>query len=254
MFLVRSFPFSYILFSTNHSSNSSTPTSQTPSHSAFQQLLFTNNFPRYLCNMKPTFLEIIDIIGIVAFSISGVYAAMEKRLDIFGVLIIAFITSFGGGTLRDLLLGNTPLFWLTDKLYGWIVLGSALTAILFRSILKNFRRTLLVFDSLGLGLFTIVGIQIAQKSGLSPIACIALGTITGCFGGIFRDIVLNKIPIIFEKEIYASACLIGGVVYILLLQTTLIKEIADVIAICTITIIRLLAVRFDFRLPSIYKE
>lgn len=204
--------------------------------------------------MKFTFLEIIDILGVMAFSISGVFAAMEKRLDIFGVFIIAFVTAMGGGTLRDLVLGNTPLFWLTDKTFGWLVFSSALMAILFRKYLRNFRKTLLLFDSLGLGLFTIAGMQIAMRYGLSATACIALGTITGCFGGILRDITLNKIPIIFEKEIYASACIVGGVVYLLLLKTTLIREVADVISICVVTCIRLLAVRFDVRLPSLYRS
>lgn len=204
--------------------------------------------------MKPTFLEVIDIIGVVAFSIAGAYAAMEKRLDIFGVLILAFVTAIGGGTLRDLLLGNTPIFWLSHKLYGWVIFSAAIAAILFKNILRNFRRTLLVFDSLGLGLFTIVGMQAGMAVGLSSLACIALGTITGCFGGILRDITLNKIPIIFEKEIYASACIIGGLLYLVLIQTTLIRELADIISICVVTIIRLLAVRFDLRLPSLYKE
>jgi uncharacterized membrane protein YeiH len=204
--------------------------------------------------MQLSFLEIIDIMGVAAFSISGVYAAMEKRLDIFGVLIIAFVTAMGGGTIRDLVLGNTPLFWLTDKHFGWIVFASAITAVFFRSVLRNFNKTLLVFDSLGLGLFTVVGIQVASRYGLSAVACIALGTITGCFGGILRDVLLNKIPIIFEKEIYASACIIGGVVYFLLLKTSLNKEIIDIVSISIVTIIRLLAVRFDLRLPGLYNR
>ncbi len=204
--------------------------------------------------MKYTFLEVIDILGVMAFSISGVFAAMEKRLDIFGVFIIAFVTAMGGGTIRDLLLGNTPLFWLTDKTFGWLVFSSAVAAILFRKYLSNFRKTLLLFDSLGLGLFTIAGLQIAMRYGLSSTACVAMGTITACFGGILRDITLNKIPIIFEKEIYASACIVGGVVYLLLLQTTLIREVADIISICVVTCIRLLAVRFDVRLPSLYRN
>lgn len=202
--------------------------------------------------MDVSLLEVIDVLGLTAFGISGAYAAMEKRLDIFGVIILAFVTSIGGGTVRDLLLGNTPLFWLTDKHYGWIVLGSAIAAISFKNILRNFHKTLLVFDSLGLGLYTIVGLQIAERHGLSALACIAMGTITGCFGGILRDVLLNKIPIIFAKEVYASTCIVGGSAYYLMQYFKIEMKVIVVVCIILVTVMRLLAVRFNFQLPNLY--
>ena len=166
--------------------------------------------------MKYSFLYFIDVMGIAAFSISGVFAAMEKRLDIFGVFIMAFVTSIGGGTIRDLLLGNTPVSWLRNIDLLFVVFIGAIVAIVFRNVLRNFRKTLLLFDSLGLGLFTIVGIQKGLAFDLHPLMCLGLGTITACFGGVLRDISLNNIPLIFQKEIYASASLLGGGIYLLL--------------------------------------
>lgn len=203
--------------------------------------------------MKYEFLKLVDILGITAFSISCVFAAMEKRLDVFGVFVIAFIASIGGGTLRDLLLGDTPVPWLLNLTYITIVVISATLAVLFKSILKNFNKTLLVFDSLGLGFFTVLGIQKGISYGLHPVICVGLGTITACFGGVARDITLGQIPLIFRKEIYASACLLGGTIYLLFYYLNFLNGFSDLICISIIFIIRILAVRFDLRLPSIYK-
>ena len=203
--------------------------------------------------MKYSFLQFIDVLGIAAFCISGVFAAMEKKLDLFGVFIMGFVTAIGGGTVRDLLLGETPVNWLTNLTPATIILISATIAILFRRVIKNMRYTLLLFDSLGLGFFTVVGIQKGLAFGLHPAMCLGLGTITGCFGGIIRDISLNSIPLIFHREIYASACIVGGIIYILLQQTTLYSEVADVLCISIICMIRLLAVRYDLRLPGLYR-
>lgn len=145
-------------------------------------------------------LKIIDIAGIAVFSISGVFAAMEKKLDVFGVFIIAFITALGGGTLRDVLIGQLPVSWMYNLNYGLIVLLSTLAAMFFSNIIGNYQKTLLTFDSLGLGLFTVVGIQKGILLDFHPAVCIALGTITACFGGVIRDILLNNIPLIFQKK------------------------------------------------------
>ncbi len=155
-------------------------------------------------------IELIDILGIAAFSISGAFAAMEKKLDIFGIFVMAFITALGGGTLRDLLIGEQPVSWMLNMNYSLIVFLSFLAAVLFSNLIRNFHPLLLLFDSLGLGLFTIIGIQKGIQADLHPVMCVALGTITACFGGIIRDVVLNNIPLIFQKEIYASACIAGG--------------------------------------------
>lgn len=204
--------------------------------------------------IKQEFLQLIDILGTVTFAISGVFAAMQKRLDVFGIFIIAFITAVGGGTLRDILIGDFPVSWMRSTTYSTIILVSAFVAVLFSNTLKNFTKTLLVYDSLGLGFFTVLGIQKGIVYGLHPGICIALGTVTGCFGGVIRDIALNNIPLIFQKEIYATACILGGLLYFLLLSTHMNKDWLDVICISAIFLVRIIAVHYRLALPSIYKE
>ena len=150
---------------------------------------------------------------------SGSFAAMQKRLDPFGVLIIAFITSVGGGTVRDLLL-DVPVFWMHDLWMCSIIFITSVFSMIFKSVEKNFKVTLFLFDSFGLGLFTIIGIQKGINADLHPVICVTLGTITGCFGGIIRDILLNRIPLVFRKEIYATACIVGGSVFLALTKFT----------------------------------
>lgn len=203
--------------------------------------------------MKSELLNLIDILGTVAFAISGVFAAMQKRLDVFGVFIIAFITAIGGGTLRDIMIGDLPVSWMRTINYSLIILGSSVVAILFNNTIRNFQRTLSLFDSLGLGFFTVLGLQKGIDYGLHPGICIALGTVTGCFGGVIRDISLNNIPLIFHKEIYATACIAGGSLYFLLLQTNMASEWLDIISIATVVIVRITAVQYDLRLPDIYR-
>ncbi len=197
-------------------------------------------------------LRLIDIIGIAAFSISGIFAAMEKKLDVFGVFIIAFITALGGGTLRDLLTGDLPVTWMADLNYGLIVLLSSIAAILFRNAINNYHRILLIFDSLGLGFFTVLGIQKGMTLELHPAICVTLGTITACFGGVIRDISLNNIPLIFQKEIYATASILGGILYFLLLKTNVSILPLQVISIAAIVIFRLIAIRYNWSLPAFY--
>ncbi len=195
----------------------------------------------------------IDILGTVAFAISGVLAAMEKKLDVFGIFIIAFVTSIGGGTLRDVLIGNTPVVWMQSSIYVLVVLATVVFAVVFVNQLKYFRKTLFLFDTIGIGLFTMVGLEKGLSVGLLPIMCIALGTITACFGGVIRDILCNEIPVIFRKEIYATACILGGVGYFLLRKLPFDPAYAYVGAILAIIVIRLLAVKFKISLPNVYR-
>jgi len=204
--------------------------------------------------MKEDILRLIDILGTVTFAISGVFAAMQKRLDIFGILIIAFITAIGGGTLRDILIGDLPVRWLRSFETPLIILVSAIVAVLFRHIIRNFQSTLFIFDSLGLGFYTVLGLQKGILFGLNPGACIALGTITGCFGGVMRDTLLNNIPLIFRKEIYATACIFGGIVYFLMLDTGFNKNYLDIVTMVIVFLIRFLSVKYNLSLPALYKE
>jgi len=196
----------------------------------------------------------IDILGTIAFAISGVLVAMEKKLDLFGVFIIAFVTAVGGGTLRDLLIGYTPVAWMRDSLYVSTILTAVIFAILFRNQLKYFRTSLFLFDTIGIGLYTMVGIERGLSAGLMPVMCIALGTITASFGGVIRDILCNEIPVIFRREIYATACILGGAGYFLLRKLPFDNEYAYVAAILIVIGIRVAAVKFRIALPNIYRK
>ncbi len=193
----------------------------------------------------------IEISGTVAFAVSGAFAAIQKRLDVFGVLIMGFITAIGGGTIRDVLIGYTPVAWMRDNQTPLIILATVTATILFKKYINTFKITLFLFDALGLGLFTIIGIQKGINAGLNPGVCIALGTITGCFGGVLRDILLNDIPLIFRKEIYATACIIGGTLYVLLVNR-MDPDLVKIIAIVVVCAIRIIAVKFKLSLPRFY--
>lgn len=193
----------------------------------------------------------IEITGTVAFAVSGAFSAMQKRLDVFGVLIMGFVTAIGGGTIRDVLIGDTPVAWMRDYKLLLIILGTVVATILFKKYIKTFKITLFLFDALGLGLFTIIGVQKGLAAGLNPGVCVALGTMTGCFGGVVRDILLNDIPLIFRKEIYATACIIGGTVYLLLLGS-IDENVNKILAVVLVCAIRIIAVRFKLTLPKFY--
>ncbi|QLG46425.1 trimeric intracellular cation channel family protein [Costertonia aggregata] len=196
----------------------------------------------------------IDILGTIAFAISGVLVAMDKKLDVFGVFIIAFVTAVGGGTLRDILIGNTPVGWLRESVYVFTIVGTVIFSIVFRNKLKYFRKSLFLFDTIGIGLYTVIGVQKGLAVGLAPVMCVALGTMTASFGGVLRDILCNEIPVIFRKEIYATACILGGFGYFLFNELPIVQEYAYVGAILLVISIRLLAVRFKIALPSVYRN
>ena len=202
--------------------------------------------------MLPDFTFLIEVLGTISFAMSGSFAAMQKRFDPFGVLIIAFVTSVGGGTVRDLLL-DVPVFWMHDLLAVSLIFFTAIFTMIFKLIEKKFQVTLFIFDSLGLGLFTIIGVQKGLNADLQPVIGVVLGTITGCFGGIIRDILLNRIPLIFRKEIYATAAIAGGIVYILLKNFSgLSEEINQILTILLIVSIRTLAVKYHWQMPKFY--
>ena len=201
------------------------------------------------------FYFLIDILGTIAFAISGVLVAMDKKLDLFGIFIISFVTAVGGGTLRDMLIGNTPVLWMREPIYITVIAGSVIFSVIFVKQLKYLRRTLFLFDTIGIGLFTMLGIEKGLAADLLPVMCIALGTITACFGGVIRDMLCNEIPVIFRrKEIYATACIMGGISYFILVLLPFDAAYAYVGAIMIIIITRLLAVKFGIALPNIYRK
>lgn len=201
------------------------------------------------------FLQTLDILGTIAFAISGVSVAMNKRMDPFGVLIIAFVTAVGGGTLRDVLIGVTPVTWMTNMTYVYVIFAATVFTVIFKQKINYLRTSLLLFDSIGIGLYTVVGIEKGLSAGLHPFICISLGTITACFGGVIRDILSNEIPVIFRtKEIYATACILGGITYFLLRQLPIDDNVVFMIAGAVVISVRLIAVKFKISLPNLYKN
>jgi uncharacterized membrane protein YeiH len=198
--------------------------------------------------------QILDIIGTLVFAISGALTGWHKKLDIFGVFIIAFVTALGGGTLRDVLIGKTPVGWMEDLTYVYIIVLGFFATIAFKAKLEKLRISLFLFDTIGLGIFTIIGIEKGIAIGLHPIICIALGTMTASFGGVIRDILCNEIPIIFRKEIYATISISGGVLFFVLNEFQLNTNVLYVVTSLFMIVFRLLAVKNKWYLPSPYKE
>lgn len=201
-----------------------------------------------------TLFHILDILGIIAFAISGSLVAMRKKLDPFGVFIIAFATSVGGGTLRDVLIGAQPVFWMKNTEYIFIIMGSYVFAIIFRKKLKYLSKSLFLFDTIGLGLYTIMGTEIGLQANFHPIIIISIATMTASFGGVIRDILCNEIPIIFKKDIYVTAAVLGSINYLILhyynFNDTIIYVSTSVIVIS----IRLIAVLLKLSLPTFYSK
>jgi uncharacterized membrane protein YeiH len=195
-------------------------------------------------------IEVLDIIGVFVFAISGVLTAIDKKLDLFGVFIIAFVTALGGGTLRDALIGRTPVGWMQDLNYVYLIIAAYVVAIVFRNYLNKLRLSLFLFDTIGLGVFTLIGIEKGLEYGLHPIICIALGTITATFGGLIRDILCNEIPLLLRKgTIYATICIIGGILFFILKALGLQDSINELVTSLFIIAFRLAAVKYKMSLP-----
>ncbi|MNQ07809.1 hypothetical protein D3C85_205960 [compost metagenome] len=198
--------------------------------------------------------QLLDIIGTMAFAMSGALTAMSKKLDPFGVFIIAFVTAVGGGTLRDVLIGRTPVGWMLNLEYVYVIILGFLLAILFRKKFDRLRVSLFLFDTIGLGVFTLIGLEKGINIGLHPVICIALGTMTACFGGVIRDILCTEIPVIFRKEIYATICILGGIVFFVLKKLNLNNDVLYLITSLVIITVRLMAVKFKWHLSPLDHE
>jgi uncharacterized membrane protein YeiH len=195
--------------------------------------------------------HLLDIIGTMAFAMSGALTAMNKKLDPFGVFIIAFVTAVGGGTLRDVMIGRTPVGWMQDLTYVYVIILGFILTILFRKRLDKLRVSLALFDTIGLGVFTLIGIQKGIDYHLHPTICIALGTMTACFGGVIRDILCTEIPVIFRREIYATICILGGIVFFVLRKMNLENDVLYLVTSLVIIGVRVLAVKYKWHLSPI---
>ncbi len=205
--------------------------------------------------MEDTFLFLIEVIGTIAFAISGIRLAAYKKFDLFGAYTIGLVTAIGGGTLRDLLL-DIPVFWMQTWWYLAVTGISLITVVVFRRVLVSMNRTLFVFDTVGLALFVVIGIQKSLASGYPMWVAIVMGMITGSFGGVLRDILINEEPLFFRKDIYATACIAGGVAY----WFTGIIGMNDIMQQCACAVVvitlRMLAIHYNWSLPVLkyYRE
>jgi uncharacterized membrane protein YeiH len=197
------------------------------------------------------FIYVLDILGTFAFAVSGALVASDKKLDLFGVIIIAFVTAVGGGMLRDVLMNAHPINWIGDLNYLWTILFAVFATFLFKSKILPLSKTMFLFDTVGLSVFTLLGLQKGLSHDLHPILALIMGVISAVFGGVLRDVLTNKVPLIFEKEIYASACLAGGIVYLILDFFKAPKDFNFIIAASVVISIRLVSVKFHLELPKI---
>lgn len=201
----------------------------------------------------PSFVEILDFVGTFAFAISGIRLASAKQFDWFGAYVVGLATAIGGGTIRDVLLDVTPA-WMTDPIYLVCMALAMFFVILFRQYLIHMNNTLFFFDSIGLALFTVVGATKSIDLGYSFWVAIIMGSITGAAGGVIRDVFINEIPLIFRKEIYAMACVIGGVVLWLCTLAGVEPVISQIACGVTVFIARVIAVKYKVTLPILKGE
>lgn len=196
-------------------------------------------------------LYIIDIVGTMVFAISGALTAADKRLDFFGISSVGFITAIGGGTIRDMLIGSTPVGWMQDLVYITVIAIGILLAAVFTRSIQNLRKTFFLFDTIGIAVFTVLGLQKALVIGVHPMIATMMGMVSAVFGGVVRDIVCNEIPLIFRKEIYALTCLTGGLLYILLIEIGVTQLWGVISTVLFIVVFRLLAVRYNWQLKGL---
>lgn len=191
---------------------------------------------------------LLDLTGTFAFAISGIRLASHKQIDWFGAYIIGLATAIGGGTARDLLLDVTP-FWMLDSKYFLTTGVALLTTLLFKNKIIKWGNALFLFDAIGLGLFTIVGISKSMEAGLPFWVCVVMGTITGSIGGVVRDVLLNEVPLLLRKDIYALACVAGGAVYFVCINFNLSISLTELIAGLIVILVRIIAMKFHIQLP-----
>ncbi|HNU86937.1 MAG TPA: trimeric intracellular cation channel family protein [Ferruginibacter sp.] len=194
-----------------------------------------------------------NLFGVVMFAMSGAFAALDKNLykDLFGISFTAFATAVGGGTLRDIILGAHPIAWVADNNYLIAITTGIILMVILRKQLHKIPKILLVFDSIGIAIYTIIGMEKALALDVAPLAAVVMGLFTAVMGGVIRDTLINEIPQIFRKEIYATACIAGALVYLLLKYTSLPDIWSAVFSIITIIGIRLAAVKFRWSLPKL---
>ncbi|MDR7128534.1 putative membrane protein YeiH [Algoriphagus sp. 4150] len=193
----------------------------------------------------------LELIGTFVFAISGVLAIREREHDMFGAGFTGFITAIGGGTLRDILLDSYPLVWIGDVNFLYAILVGILTAFIFPNFLSKLRKTFFLFDTLGIAFFTVLGVEKALSLGVRPEIAAIMGMFSAVMGGVIRDTLTNEIPILFRKEIYASACLAGAIFYLVLNSFEVSRDVNLLVSIAVIIAIRLLSMKYKLSLPRL---
>lgn len=196
----------------------------------------------------------IDLAGVAVFAISGTLMAYKKQMDGFGVIVLASVTAIGGGTLRDMIL-DLPVFWVNDPSFFYVIILAALLTIVWLRISHRFPlRYLLVADAIGLAFFNVMGMQKALTYGASPFVAIALGTMTGVFGGLIRDVICREVPLVLKGELYATTCIIGGAIYLCAQFFGLGNELCMLAALLATLGSRLMAMKWKWNLPVFNKH
>ncbi|WP_150304940.1 trimeric intracellular cation channel family protein [Pseudomonas saliphila] len=200
-----------------------------------------------------TWFYAFDLFGVAVFAITGALMAGRKSMDLLGVLVIAVITSLGGGTLRDVILDRHPVVWIRDDTYIVVAIVAALATVLWVRLTRPIHETgLLVADAFGLAVFTVIGTQVAIAVDVPLSAAVIMGVMTGVAGGVLRDIICNEIPLIFQKEIYATASIVGSLLYILLSRMNAPAGLDVTLAMLSVLVIRLAAIRWQLQLPRFH--
>jgi uncharacterized membrane protein YeiH len=200
-----------------------------------------------------TFLYPVELIGTFFFAISGALAIQDHHDDLFGAGFMGFVTAIGGGTLRDIMLGSYPLVWIRDIYFLYSIFAGVIIAYFFFTLLERLKRTFLIFDSLGISFFTVLGVEKALSLGVRPEIAAIMGMFSAVMGGVIRDVLTNETPVLFRKEIYATACLAGAILYLTLFRLGIDRNVNMVCSILLIFIIRLLVVKYRLALPSFRK-
>jgi uncharacterized membrane protein YeiH len=200
-------------------------------------------------------LQVLYIIAITAEAMTAALSAGRRQMDWVGVCIIAWVTALGGGTIRNMLLGHYPMSWVEHPEYLFITAGGAIFAAIIARFMSKLKKLFLYLDAVGLVVFTIIGCQLAQQLNLPVVIILLSGMITGCAGGVLRDVLCNDIPLLFRKEIYATASIITGAIYVLTQYWGGSVNLAIFIACIVGLTLRLLAIRYEWQMPRfIYKE
>jgi len=199
-------------------------------------------------------LYYFDLAGVAVFAASGVLAARDRDLDIFGILVVATVTAIGGGTLRDVLLDRHPIFWISDTWYLMVIIAAALETVAYLRVRPPPGATLVVADALGLALFALSGAQVAEAARCPPLIVVVMGTMTGVTGGVLRDILTAQVPLILRREIYATAAVAGIAVYLVLRAFAVHATVSVGAGMIVVVALRLLAIRWDLHLPVIQRR